>query len=129
MLKALRNSALLNTLWGLLILHLINISVDSPDRLPKHIAEDLSFNDQESIIEMVLEQVIGIEDAIPEHDEADDETQNKRAGGQLTFVNPTAFYLTPNQVPFFPTSEKRLLLDANLFNQTFLSIPSPPPKA
>ena len=57
-------------------IHMLNICVDMPDASPDSIPEDLSYNDQESILEMLLEQAFNIEDAIAEHDEADDNSSS-----------------------------------------------------
>ena len=57
--------------WFLTALNILNLSVDAPDPQPYHIPEDLRYNDMESIVEIVLEQVLGIEDAVPEHDDDD----------------------------------------------------------
>lgn len=56
----------------LLAMHVLNFSVDSPDLYPDCFAEDLSLNDMESIVEIVMEKVLHIDNAIPEHDEPDD---------------------------------------------------------
>lgn len=59
-------------------LYLLNISVDTADPNPEHIPEDLSINDQESIVEIVIEKVLGFEDAIKEYDDHDTEDHNKQ---------------------------------------------------
>lgn len=57
----------------------LNICVDMPDAHPRQIPEDLSLNDQESIVEIVVEQILGYENTIKEHDDPDtEETQNKK---------------------------------------------------
>ena len=56
--------------------YLLNLSVDISDPMPEHIPEDLSINDQESIIEIVIEKIIGYEDAIKEYDDHDSEDHN-----------------------------------------------------
>ncbi|WP_143083845.1 hypothetical protein [Flexibacter flexilis] len=61
-------------LWLLMGLHILNYSVDSPDKQPNYVPEDLSYNDMESIAEIVLEQFLDIDDAMAEHDEDDDES-------------------------------------------------------
>ena len=58
-----------------LALVILNFSIDAPDAYSDTVAEDLSFNDIESITEFVLEDVIGIYNAIPEHDENDYEDE------------------------------------------------------
>ena len=70
--QVLRNTKILryfNLIIGLVIL---NISVDSPD-FNKNFPEDLSLNDQESIVEIVIEKILGFEDAIPEYEDSDNE--------------------------------------------------------
>jgi hypothetical protein len=47
--------------------------VDSPDSQLDNVSEDLSYNDMESVVEIVLEDVLDIKDAIAEHDENDTE--------------------------------------------------------
>ncbi|MAU15189.1 MAG: hypothetical protein CMH46_06565 [Muricauda sp.] len=57
--------------WFIMGLILLNLSVDPPDGHPESIAEDLDYNDMESIVEIVLEQVLDIENAIPEQEDDD----------------------------------------------------------
>ncbi len=64
-------------------LFLLNISVDSADPNPEYIPEDLSINDQESIVEIVAEQVLGYEDAFKEYDENDTEEHNKKSNVKI----------------------------------------------
>jgi hypothetical protein len=56
--------------------HIFNCSVDTSDAQPESIPEDLSYNDMESVAELVLEKVLDIENAIAEHDENDSEDGN-----------------------------------------------------
>jgi hypothetical protein len=55
----------------LLALYILNFSIDSPDAHPDNIAEDLAFNDIESFYEFILEDILGLEDAVAERDEHD----------------------------------------------------------
>lgn len=57
---------------GLVALTILNISVDAPDMQPQYVPEDLSYNEVESLVEFVLEDVLGMENAIPEQDDNDD---------------------------------------------------------
>lgn len=43
-----------------------------PDAAPDDVPEDLTVNDIETVVELVLEQGLDIENAIAEHDESDD---------------------------------------------------------
>ena len=54
-------------------LYLLNISVDAQDPESNTIPEDLLINDQESIVELILEEVLGFQNAIPEYDDPDAE--------------------------------------------------------
>jgi len=56
--------------------YIFNFSVDAPDAQPDYVSEDLSYNDMESVVEILLEQVLGFENAIAEHDEKDTEDGN-----------------------------------------------------
>lgn len=108
-------------------LYLLNISVDTADPNPEHIPEDLSFNDQESIVEIVVEKVMGFEDAIKEYDDHDTEDHNKKKNVKtdlLVHVNKAEkidgnhFFERKNT---FPDYEVRL-------TKGFNEIASPPPK-
>ncbi len=78
MLGYIRNSIFSEVFCGLLGLYLLNISIDAVDSTPSHIAEDLSINDQESIIELVIEKILGYGDVFKEHDDPDTEDQSKK---------------------------------------------------
>ncbi|MFD1551039.1 hypothetical protein DNU06_04440 [Putridiphycobacter roseus] len=86
MITALRNSLLINILWGVMALYLLNISVDTADLNPQSVPEDLSINDQESIVEIILEKILGYENAIEEYDDNDKEGQHKNSNVKLDFI-------------------------------------------
>lgn len=86
MIGHLRNSVFAKILWGIMGLYLLNISVDTADHNPRHIPEDLTFNDQESIIEIVVEKILGFEDAIVEYDDHDPEDHNNKTNVKLDQV-------------------------------------------
>ncbi|MCC4227630.1 hypothetical protein [Zunongwangia profunda] len=68
-----RNNKILHYFSLFIGLVILNISVDSPD-INKKWPEDLSLNDQESIVEIVLEKIMGFENAIPEYEDSDNES-------------------------------------------------------
>ncbi len=81
-------------------MHMLNVCVDMPDAGPDDVPEDLTINDQESLVEMVLEQGLDIENAIAEHDEADDtNTQNFEMCKDVKFQPNQAALLNFN-IPF-----------------------------
>lgn len=69
-------------------LYLLNISVDMADPMPRFVPEDLSFNDQESIVEIVVEQVLGHKDAFEEFDDADSSDHNNKTVVKIDLVPP-----------------------------------------
>jgi hypothetical protein len=50
--------------------YLLNISVDTPYLFQNDEVKHLTYNDQESIIEVLFEKVLGFEDVIPETEDA-----------------------------------------------------------
>lgn len=86
MFQNLRHNITVRFLWGFMGLYFLNISVDTVDANPNHIPEDLSFNDQESIVEIVVEQVLGYENAIEEHDDTDTENHTKKSSFKIDFI-------------------------------------------
>lgn len=75
----------MQVLWGLLALCFLNSSVDTIDPNPEYIPEDLSFNDQESVVELLLEKVLGFENAIAEYDDHDAEENTKKKTTKIDF--------------------------------------------
>ena len=53
-------------------IHFLNLSIDPPDAQPYWVAEDLSVNETETLIEMVLENVLNFADSFPEHEDHND---------------------------------------------------------
>ncbi len=108
-------------------LYLLNISVDTADIHPEHITEDLSINDQESIIEFVVEQVLGYEDAFEEYDDHDTEDHNKKNNTKIELIPHVATDLKLNRHPLISTqqnySHHSLFLTIG-----FKKLDAPPPK-
>ncbi|WKK84097.2 hypothetical protein QYS48_17985 [Marivirga arenosa] len=59
-------------------LYLLNISVDAVDPEASYIPEDLSYNEQESVVEIIIEKVLGYDNAIKEFDDKDSDEQNQK---------------------------------------------------
>lgn len=108
-------------------LYMLNISVDTADPNPEHIPEDLSFNDQESIVEILIEKVLGFEDAFKEYDDHDTEEHNRKKNVKIDLLVHVikANNIVQNQFferkKTFPDYEARL-------TKGFNEIDSPPPK-
>jgi len=54
-------------------LYLLNCCIDAPDAHNRWKQESLAYNEQESVIEIVVESVLGFGDVIAEYDDADPE--------------------------------------------------------
>ncbi|MEQ8687595.1 MAG: hypothetical protein RIE86_19985 [Imperialibacter sp.] len=110
-----------------LALYLLNYSIDGRDAQPDHVAEDLTHNDIESILEFALESVLGIENAMQEHDEQDG------SNGHFS-THHVVYCQQPTPVPTVLSSD--FVIVVHTFRnpslhipQNFLEISSPPPKA
>ncbi len=108
--------------------YLLNISVDPADSTPNHVPEDLSINDQESIVEIVLEKIFGYENAIKEYDDHDTEDHTTKKSNIK--VDLTAQYIIESNLdqPFTETIiQKFPNYTANL-TTGFQKLDIPPPK-
>lgn len=108
-------------------LYLLNISVDTADPNPEHIPEDLSINDQESIIEIIVEQVLGYEDAFKEYDDHDTEDHNKKTNVKIELFNSYIADCIIKQS--FIENKKQKFPDYSTFlTNGFQKLDIPPPK-
>ncbi|MGJ3236291.1 hypothetical protein [Marivirga sp.] len=68
---------------------MLNISIDADDPKANHIPEDLSYNEQESIVEILVEKVLGFENAIQEFDDHDPEDHKSQNNITLDLFFPS----------------------------------------
>lgn len=106
---------------------MFNISIDTADLNPEHIQEDLSINDQESIIEFVAEKILGYEDAFKEYDDKDTEDHNKRTNVKID--------LSPKYITKELLNHQHLVITCRKFHdyyafltKGFKKLEIPPPK-
>lgn len=104
-------------------LYLLNISVGTTD--PD--TADLTFNNQESIIEIVVEKILGYENAIKEYDDNDTEDHNKKENVKINYWNYQAHTGKDSRQPFTESNKLFLSYEAR-FTEGFWEIDSPPPK-
>lgn len=71
MLRRIRAQRFFYWFWLFMAFYLFNISADAPDAKPDALCENLSYNDVETMAEWVLESVLHIENAVPEHEDPD----------------------------------------------------------
>lgn len=127
MLQHLRHSVAVRYLWGFMALYLLNISVDTVDAYPSCATEDLSFNDQESIVEIVVEKVLGFENAIEEHDDPDTENHTEKNNLKIDFV-PICFYLLENKKINTTVKKQTYFYQNNNLPTGYLQLCTPPPE-
>ena len=113
--------------WGLIALYMLNICVDSPDLFPNQ-PENLNINDQESVIELVVEQVLDLGDVIPEYDDNDTEEHTS----SKTSVNLDHFIVDKASIAFQQNlsllkNQNTLFALAN-FCTLSLEVDAPPPR-
>lgn len=127
MLKLLRHSIYTKILFGLMGLHFLNISVDAPDPFPEHIPEDLSFNDQESIVEIVIEKILGYENAIEEYDDHDKEDHTKKSNSKIDLI-ALHFNNSDHKPSFLEVTKQKFPEYNSRITNGFQKLITPPPK-
>ena len=125
--RNLSNSIFSKMLWRLMFLYFINISIDLQDQYPNYIKENLSYNDQESFVELFTEKLLGFENAFVEYDDHDSEESSDKKNSKLTW--------TTEIIGLFQFSETNHLIksDSLIYHQDIycsndLETISPPPE-
>jgi hypothetical protein len=127
MVKFIRNSTFGTYHWFFMAIYFLNCSVDAPDIQISSQQENLKFNDQESIIELLVEKVLGFENAIIEQDDVDSSPQKaiKKSISLDYFVFKD--FNSFKDAFYNRDSNKKQFLPIQLFDSIFLEITSPPP--
>lgn len=108
----------------LLALYVLNFSVDTRDIQPNWVEEDLSHNDIESLVELALEVVLKIENAVPEHEEEDNDD-----GSSVEFKKFCCIPLLSSVIAYTHTRQvENLTPYAESVVNRYLEINSPPPE-
>lgn len=108
-------------------LYLFNISVDTTDPNPEYISEDLSINDQESLVEILVEKVLGFENAIVEYDDHDTEERTKKKNTKIDFfVQYSIQRAHPNKT--FDIRKQRYPNHEDHLTKGYYRLTIPPPK-
>ena len=111
-------------------LFLLNISVDTTGLFADSVPyQHLIINDQESIIEIVVEQFLGFDSFIPETADNDtNQTANlKKAKVIDIFVLPN--FSLPDNIAAQIESKIEVVSGDNQWDKFHFKIPSPPPEA
>jgi hypothetical protein len=111
----------------IMAIYLLNFSVDSRDAHPDSVAEDLSVNDIESFYEFLAEGMLGVKNAVEEHDERDQDD-----AGSFEFKK---FFFTPfvSRVQFIASSHISISQSPIDYCEPLeiraIEISSPPPRS
>lgn len=128
MLATIRKNKYLHLFCAFMAFYLLNCSVDASDITPNYIPENLNFNEQESVIEIIVEKVLGFENAIPENEDPDSENY-----GFFKKTISVTYYILPD----FDCKLKEITFDKNSVNfefqktnilKPYFEIHSPPPE-
>ncbi len=127
MIVFLRNSKIVRWVWAFMALYLFNISVDTNHSYPDGFLQEVGLNEQDSFIELILEEVLGIENALAEYDNEDSEEHRKKESRikELLLHNEG---LPENHPTIFKAKKERLSAYRNSFYSVFLDLDTPPPK-
>lgn len=117
----------------LMAFYVINVSIDAPDGYVTPSAfgeyqEDLSINEIESIGELLLEEIFGIQDAFPEHDEPEDEesqTQLTKIFFDWSIPGSLACYQFPQTVEYRSTETIPFVSDRYFSKPAEVTTPPP----
>lgn len=129
MLNSIRNSKSLRLFCAFLALYILNCSIDTSDLHQFKVPENLNINHQESVVELIIEKILGFENAIPELDDSDSENHST-----LKKTSTVDFFILPNYVvafnDFLPQlTSKNIGFSKTSCLQTYFEIHSPPPEA
>lgn len=125
MILAIRNTYFLRSLWIVMAIIILNCSIDAPDKYGDHVPENLSYNDQESFIELFLETILNLGNVIPESDDVDTKQKSNYLKIKFDFYNFNFQTLTLAQNQNLTLSWFYLVKS---FSIIFKDITSPPPK-
>lgn len=109
-------------------LYILNCSIDTSDLYHHGIPENLTINHQESIAELIVEKLLGFENAIPELDDSDTENQStlKKSGTVDFFILPDDAVEMNNFLS--EVTSKHIAFSKTSRLQTYFEIHSPPPE-
>lgn len=128
MLSVIKTNKSISYLWVILAFYMLNISVDATDSLYCNQIEDLTINNQESIIEIVVEKIFGFENAIVEQD--DNDNQQKTSFKKMKVLD--FVFESSNKENFAVylefTNKTTLQHYTQSFSNSSLEILHPPPK-
>ena len=119
-----KNVKIQKTLWLFMAFYFINSIVDAPNVVGNTVA---SFNEQESIIELVIEKVLDFGDVIPETNDTDNQEQTSLKKLKLEVYFPTLKLVFLQ--PLYNFNTKTFCYTHSFVENPFYTIFSPPPES
>ena len=128
--RYIKNHIVNRVLCLLIALHILNFSIDNPHTLFEHNKVQANFNEIDSVVELVLEDVLNIENAIPEHHAKTPVTHKfnaKKVVWVFEYYQPIQFkkQIAVNFKPAVTTT----FYSTQIYSSPFISLFSPPPEA
>jgi len=125
-----RHNKILNLVWIVIALHILNFSIDAPDIIDESIAENLRYNEIESLTELITESILNIDNAFSESDEkGDEETEFFKKHSKITFYFISSKDKTVNDsLKSIINSSISNLYSTPYCSTIYISIFSPPPE-
>jgi len=113
----------------LMALHILNFSIDNPHTLSDHDTVQANFNEIDSVVELVLEDVLNIENAIPEHHSKTPITYKFNAKKVVWLFEsyPTIQFKKALVLNFKPATTTSFY-STQIYKSPFISLFSPPPE-
>ena len=126
MLKFFRNNVFIKILFGILGVHLLNISIDTPKSFYVEQTKELSFNKPQNIVDFFLENILGCENTIEKYEKnTDDCKQNKNLEIELIAAKDS-FYKMKLLLPRISKEKFSELIQQHTSEHQELD--TPPPK-
>ena len=120
----------LRIMWVLMALHIFNFSIDNPHTLFEHSKVDSDFEEVDSVVELVLEDVLNIDNAIPEHHSKTPLSHKFNVKKfVMIFEEPAALKFNEPLVVNFKIVVPDISYKNPIYNSPLVSIFSPPPEA
>ncbi|NBL65319.1 hypothetical protein GV828_08935 [Flavobacterium sp. NST-5] len=126
MFQLIKNSTFTPFFWFMLGLFFLNISVNPAD-IDLKTKTASTYNEQESLIEIIVEKVFGFEDAIAEQDDTELEDFSLKNNFKLSVLMfPENNYF---EILFFENhSSRKIFLTKNFTSFHYFNLISPPPE-
>jgi hypothetical protein len=117
-------------LWMFMALHILNFSIDTPHTLFDSNKVDADFEEVDSVVELVLEDVLQIDNAIPENHTKTPITQKMNAKKMVYIMGQEqGFKITQPAVVNYKVVQDEAFYINPLYNAPQVVVFSPPPEA